>query len=171
MNYDTHARTRNRGGGNDVLFPFRDARQSFPNLGYEPCFSLPLFRAFLSSVLLRLPPPSRIRCKEEGRKTFFAMVAVAILGLWESVRTGRGCRRRRTLSDFPHFRINLFFKVAPTATVPSFGGKGESFSNHAQKIELWSHAANLGPSRRASDLVLNLDPVARGRRRPNCGSG
>ena len=51
--------------------------------------------------------------------------------------------------------------MARTANVPFLDGKGESYSNIAQDVELRSHAANFGPMRKASALTLNVGPVAR----------
>ena len=38
---------------------------------------------------------------------------------------------------------------------------GESCTNYAQEVKLWSHVANLDPGTRASTLILNMDTVAR----------
>ena len=46
-------------------------------------------------------------------------------------------------------------------SVPFFGGKGESCSNNAREVELRSRVTNLEPTRRASALIMNIDPVAR----------
>ena len=42
-----------------------------------------------------------------------------------------------------------------------FDGRGESFLNHAEEVELWGRVANLEPILRASGPVLHMDPLAR----------
>ena len=73
---------------------------------------------------------------------------------------GRGSRRG--FYSFANFGLvfltSLLFQMAPAARVPSFGWTGESFSNYAQKVELWSHVTNLGAVRRTSAFFLTRIP-------------
>ena len=48
-----------------------------------------------------------------------------------------------------------------SAHVPAFGGKAASFLNYEQRVTLWSRAAEIHRSKRASLLVLHLGPTAR----------
>ena len=41
------------------------------------------------------------------------------------------------------------------------GGRGSTLIAYEQQVYLWRHVANLGPSRRASALLLRMDTVAR----------
>ena len=40
-------------------------------------------------------------------------------------------------------------------------GRWDPFLNYSQEIDLWGRAAKLEAAKRASDLILNMDPVAR----------
>ena len=50
--------------------------------------------------------------------------------------------------------------MLPSVDLPSFDRKGASFATYEQQVELWRHVANLGPVKRASALVLQMDAVA-----------
>ena len=75
--------------------------------------------------------------------------------------------------------------VILTTTASFFNGKGETLLNYAEEVDLWGRVANPEPIRRASALVLHMDPVARevcmgagndrimaleGAQRPSCNS-
>ena len=40
-------------------------------------------------------------------------------------------------------------------------GRWDPFLNYSQEVDLWGRAAKLEAAKRASDLILNMDPVAR----------
>ena len=51
--------------------------------------------------------------------------------------------------------------MLPAVQVPPFDGDRESFQIHEQRASLWSRVANLGPTNRASALILQMDSPAR----------
>ena len=52
--------------------------------------------------------------------------------------------------------------MMPNVHESSFDGKGESFSNYIQDVELCHRVTDLEPVKGASALILNMGPVARG---------
>ena len=66
------------------------------------------------------------------------------------------------VADIPVlFFASAFTGVVPAVAALSFGGKGSSFFNYQPQLRLWRHVTNLGPSRRAPDLISQMDDVAR----------
>ena len=51
--------------------------------------------------------------------------------------------------------------MTPLANAPFFDWKGESFANYAQAVQLWRQGTNWRPAKRASALMLTMNPVAR----------
>ena len=51
--------------------------------------------------------------------------------------------------------------MAPLVNAPFSDRKGESFANCNREVELWRRVTNLGPAKRASALMLEMDVVAR----------
>ena len=51
--------------------------------------------------------------------------------------------------------------MTPTSAAPCFGGRGESFASYSPEAEFWARVRNLDPTRRASALVLHMEPAAR----------
>ena len=45
--------------------------------------------------------------------------------------------------------------------VPTFDGKGSSFQDFEQRVALWNRTTEIQPDRRASQLVLHMEPFAR----------
>ena len=45
--------------------------------------------------------------------------------------------------------------------VPTFDGKGSSFMDFEQRVALWNRTADIPAGRRASQLVLHMEPFAR----------
>ncbi len=44
---------------------------------------------------------------------------------------------------------------------PTFDGKGSSFQDFEQRVALWNRTTEIPPDRRASQLVLHMEPFAR----------
>ena len=44
---------------------------------------------------------------------------------------------------------------------PTFDGKGSSFQDFEQRASLWNRTTDIPPGRRASQLVLHMEPFAR----------
>ena len=51
--------------------------------------------------------------------------------------------------------------MMPTVAALSFDGKGEPSAYYAQEVELWPRAKNLGVTRRATAIVLHMEPAVR----------
>ena len=51
--------------------------------------------------------------------------------------------------------------MLPSASVPSFGSKGASFSDYEQQVKMRQDATTTVLGRRASALILHMDVVAR----------
>ena len=47
------------------------------------------------------------------------------------------------------------------AHVPAFDGKGSSFLDYEQRVISWNRTTDIHPDKRASLLVLHMDPIAR----------
>ena len=45
--------------------------------------------------------------------------------------------------------------------VPTFDGKGSSFQDFEQRVALWNRTTDIPAERRASQLVLHMEPFAR----------
>ena len=45
--------------------------------------------------------------------------------------------------------------------MPTFDGKGSSFQDFEQRVALWNRTTDIPPDRRASQLVLHMEPFAR----------
>ena len=45
--------------------------------------------------------------------------------------------------------------------VPTFDGKGSSFLDFEQRVALWNRTTDIPEERRASQLVLHMEPSAR----------
>ena len=45
--------------------------------------------------------------------------------------------------------------------VPTFDGKGSPFQDFEQRVALWNRTADIPADRRASQLVLHMEPFAR----------
>ena len=51
--------------------------------------------------------------------------------------------------------------MLPAVAGPALGGEGSFFLNYGLRVRLRRQVANLGPSKRASSLVLQVDYAAR----------
>ena len=70
----------------------------------------------------------------------------------------KGAREPARILGFAQRRLR---EMAPAVAVPPFGDERSPLFEHRQQVRLWRRVANLGPSDRASALVLRMDNVAR----------
>ena len=79
---------------------------------------------------------------------------------WFCGTRGRGSRYGFILS-IVYFCVRTSTEMQPSVSAPFFDGKGEPSVNYAQQVELWRQAANLGPVRRDSAVILFMETAAR----------